>query len=202
MTFSRGSHVSSSKVATLRWPFITHKRKFPQASKPSKPVEGLSSIGVKKDGSNLPACNFSDQRLVFHSPLKSPPLVKKSHEVVPNNFKVPSFTSKGFAVQKSSSVGPVKCDAAALIKMSSFSPIRTKTFSKIKTIKGSSKQVSRFLVPLILPTQQSQAQPKKKSTWTSVNINSNSVVSFFKSASSSQPKETVGKSRNCTDSVI
>ena len=34
-----------------------------------------------------------------------------------------------------------------------------------------------------------------------MNTCSNPVVSFFKSASS-QPKETVGKSRNCTDSVI
>ena len=34
-----------------------------------------------------------------------------------------------------------------------------------------------------------------------MNTCSNPVVSSFKSASS-QPKETVGKSRNCTDSVI
>ena len=79
--------------------------------------------------------------------------MKKSHEVVSNNFKVPSSTTKELAVQRSSSVGPVKCDAAALIKTSSFSPIRTKTFSKIKTINGSSKQVSGFSVPPILPAQ-------------------------------------------------
>ena len=50
-------------------------------------------------------------------------------------------------------MGPVKCDAAALSKMSSFSPIKTKTFSKIKMINGSSKQVSGFSVPPILPAQ-------------------------------------------------
>ena len=54
------------------------------------------------------------------TPLKGPPPVKKSHEVVPNNFKVPSSTTKRSAVQRSSSVGPVKRDAAALSKMSSF----------------------------------------------------------------------------------
>ena len=97
-------------------------------------------------------------------------------------------------------MGPVKRDAAALSKTSSFSPIRTKTFLKIKTINGSSKQVSGFSVPPILPAQQPQAQPKKKGTQTLVNICSNPVVSSFKSASS--PKETVGKSRNCADSVI
>ena len=131
-------------------------------SQASKPPEGLSPIGVKKDGSNLPACNSGGQGLVSHSPnvisaeptpLKGPPPVKKSHEVVPNNFKVPSSTTKGSAVQRSSSVGPVKHDAAALIKMSLFSPIGTKTFSKIKTINGSSKQVSGFSVPPILPAQ-------------------------------------------------
>ena len=53
----------------------------------------------------------------------------------------------------------------------------------------------------ILPAQQPQAQPKKKSTQTLVNTCSNPVIFSFKSASS-QPKETVGKSRNCTDSVI
>ena len=79
-------------------------------------------------------------------------------------------------------MGPVKRDAAALSKTSSFSPIRTKTFSKIKMINGSSKQVSGFSVPLILPAQRPQAQPKKKGTWTSVNICSNPVVSSFKSA--------------------
>ena len=98
-------------------------------------------------------------------------------------------------------MGPVKHDAAALSKMSSFSPIRTKTFSKFKTINGSSKQVSGFSVPPILPAQRLQAQPKKKGTCTSVNTSSNPVVSSFKSASS-QPKEIVGKSRNCADSVI
>ena len=67
-------------------------------------------------------------------------------------------------------------------------------------INGSSKQVSGFSVPPILPAQRPQAQPKKKGTRTSVNTCSNPVVSSFKSASSS--KETVGKSRNCTDSVI
>ena len=182
----------------------------PSKSQASKPAEGLSPIGVKKDGSNLPVCNAGGQGLVSHSPnvipaeptpLKGPPPVKKSHEVVPNNFKVPSSTTKGSAVQRSSSVDPVKRDAAALSKTSSFSPIRAKTFSKIKTINGSSKQVSGFSVPPILPAQQSQAQPKKKGTQTSVNTCSNPVVSSFKSASS-QPKETVGKSRNCTDSVI
>ena len=142
-------------------------------SQASKPSEGLSPIDIKKDGSNLPAHNFGDQGLVSclpnvipaePTPLKGPPPVKKSHEVVPNNFKVPSSTTKGSAVQRSSSMGPVKCDAAALIKTSSFSPIRIKTSSKIKTINGNSKQISGFSVPPILPAQQSQAQPKKKST--------------------------------------
>ena len=32
-----------------------------------KPSEGLSSRGVKKDGSNLPVCNSGGQGLVFHS---------------------------------------------------------------------------------------------------------------------------------------
>ena len=131
-------------------------------SQASKPSEGLSPIGAKKDGSNLLACNFGGQGLVFclpnvipaePTPPKGPPPVKKSYEVVPNNFKVPSSTTKGSAVQRSSSVGLVKCDAAALIKMSLFSPIRTKTSSKIKTINGSSKQISGFSVPLILPAQ-------------------------------------------------
>ena len=130
-----------------------------QASKPSK---GLSPIGVKKDDSNLPVCNSDGQGLVSCSlnvisaeptPLKGPPPVKKSHEVVSNNFKVSSSTTKESAVQRSSSVGPVKHDAAALIKTSLFSPIRTKTFSKIKTINWSSKQVSGFLMPPILPAQ-------------------------------------------------
>ena len=105
-----------------------------------KPSKGLFPIGVKKDGLNLPACNSGGQGLVFHlpnvipaepTPPKGPPLVKKSHEVIPNNFKVPSSTTKGSAVQRGSSVGSVKCDAATLIKMSSFSPIKTKTTSKI-----------------------------------------------------------------------
>ena len=57
-----------------------------------KPSEGLSPIGVKKDGSNLPACNSGGQELVSCSPNvipaeptppKGPPPVKKSHEVVP-----------------------------------------------------------------------------------------------------------------------
>ena len=175
-----------------------------------KPFKGLSPIGVKKDGLNLPACNFGGQRLVSHSPNvipaeptppKGPPPVKKSHEAIPNNFKVLSSTTKGSAVQRSSSVGPVKCDATTLIKTSLFSPIRTKTTSKIKTISGSNKQVSGTSVPPILPVWQSQTQSKKKGTWPSVNINSNPVVPSFKSASS-QPKEIVGKSRNGVDSLI
>ena len=131
-------------------------------SQASKPAEGLSPIGVKKGGSNLPVRNVGGQGLVFHSPNiipaeptppKGPPPVKKSHEAVPNNFKVPSSTTKGLAVQRSSSVGPVKRDATALIKTSSFSPIGTKTSSKIKTINRISKQVSGFSVPPILPAQ-------------------------------------------------
>ena len=131
-------------------------------SQASKPSEGLSPIGVKKDSLNLLVCNSGGQGLVSclsnvipaePTPLKGPPPVKKSHEVIPNNFKVPSSTTKGSAVQRSSSVGPVKCDAAALIKMSLFSPIRTKTSSKIKTINGSSKQVSGSSVPPILLAQ-------------------------------------------------
>ena len=111
------------------------KDQTPPKSQASKPAEGLSPIGVKKDGSNLPARNAGGQGLVSRSPNvipaeptppKGPPPVKKSHEVVPNNFKVPSSTTKGSAVQRSSSVGPVKRDAAALSKMSSFSPIGTK----------------------------------------------------------------------------
>ena len=131
-------------------------------SQAPKPSEGLSPIGVKKDGSNLPVHNSGGQGLVSCSPNvipaestppKGPPPVKKSHEAVPNNFKVSSSTTKGLAVQKSSSVGPVKHDAEALIKTSSFSPIRTKTSSKIKMINGISKQVSGFSVPPILPAQ-------------------------------------------------
>ena len=107
-------------------------------SQAPKLSEGLSPIGVKKDDSNLPVCNSGGQGLVFCSPNvipaeptppKGPPPVKKSHKAVPNNFKVPSSTTKGSAVKRSSSVGPVKRDAEALIKTSSFSPIRTKTSS-------------------------------------------------------------------------
>ena len=73
------------------------------------------------------------------TPPKGPSPVKKSHEAIPSNFKVPSSTTKGSAVQRSSSVGPVKCDATFLIKMSLFSLIETKTTSKIKTISRSNK---------------------------------------------------------------
>ena len=135
------------------------------------------------------------------TPPKGPPPVKKSLEAVPNNFKVPSSTTKGSAVQRSSSVGPVKHDAATLIKTSSFSPIGTKTTSKIKTISGSNKQVSGSPVPPISPAQRSQTQPKKKGTRPSVSISSSPVVPSFKSASS-QPKEIVGESSNCAESLI
>ena len=120
----------------------------PHAS--SKPFVGLSPISVKKDGLNLPVCKFGDQGLVFcllnlisaeptplKGPLKGLPPVKKSHEAIPNNFKVPSSSTKGSTVQRSSSVGPVKRDASTLIKTSPFSPIRIKSTSKIKTISGS-----------------------------------------------------------------
>ena len=180
----------------------------------SKPFVGLSPIGVKKDGLNLPVCKFGGQGLVSHSPnlisakptppkgpLKGPPPVKKSHEAVSNNFKVPSSSTKESIVQKSSSVGPVKHDATTLIKTSPFSPIRTKFTSKIKTISGSNKQVSGSPVPPILPAQQSQTQPKKKGTQPPVNKSLNPVVSSVKSASS-QPKEIVGKLRNQADSLI
>ena len=79
----------------------------PLKSQASKPAEGLSPIGVKKDGSNLLVHNAGGQGLVSCSlnvisaeptPSKGPPPVKKSHEVVPNNFKVPSSTTKGLAV--------------------------------------------------------------------------------------------------------
>ena len=40
----------------------------PPKSQASKPAEGLSPIGVKKDGSNLPVCNAGGQGLVFCSP--------------------------------------------------------------------------------------------------------------------------------------
>ena len=176
----------------------------------SKPSIGLSPIGVKKDDLNLPVYKSEGQGLVFclsnvipaePTPLKGSPPVKKSHEAIPNNFKVPSSTTKGSAVQRSSSVGPVKCDAATLIKMNPFTPTKTKITFKIKTISGSNKQVSGSPVPPILPAQQSQTQPKKKSTWLPVNISLNPVVPSVKSASS-QPKEIVGESRNCTDSLI
>ena len=124
-----------------------------------KPSKGLSPIGVKKDSLNLPVCNSEGQGLESHllnvipaepTPLKGPPPVKKSSEAVPNNFKVLSSITKGSVVQRSSSVGPIKCDAATLIKTNSFSPIRTKTTSKSKTISGSNKQVSGSPVPPIL----------------------------------------------------
>ena len=85
------------------------------------------------------------------TPLKAFPPVKKSYKALPNNFKVSSSTTKGLAAQRSFSVGPVKHDAATLIKTSSFSSIGTKTTSKIKTISESNKQVSGSLVPPILP---------------------------------------------------
>ena len=172
-----------------------------------KPSVGLSPISIKKDSFNLPVCKSGGQGLVFHSlnvisaeptPLKGLPPVKKSHEVIPNNFKVPSSTTKGTAIQRSSSVGPAKHDAATLSKTSSFSP---KTTFKIKTISGSNKQVSRSPVPLRLPAQQSQTQPKKKGTWLPVDFSSNLVVPSVKFASL-QPKESAGESRNCTDSLI
>ena len=75
------------------------------------------------------------------TPLKGPPPVKKSHEAIPNNFKVPSSTTKGSAVQRSSSVGPAKYDAATLSKISSFSPIKTKTISKIKLLVGATNKL-------------------------------------------------------------
>ena len=67
---------------------------------------------------------------------------KPAIQSIPNNFKVPSSTTKGSAVQRNSSVGPAKHNAATLSKTSSFSPIGTKTTSKIKTISRSNKQVS------------------------------------------------------------
>ena len=65
-------------------------------SQASKPAEGLSPIGVKKDGSNLPAHNSGGQGLVSclpnvipaePTPPKGPPPGKKSHEVVPITSK-------------------------------------------------------------------------------------------------------------------
>ena len=134
----------------------------PKSHALSKPSIDLSPISVKKDGFNLPVYKSGGQGLVFCSPnvipaeptpLKSPPPVKKSHEAIPNNFKVSSSTTKGSAVQRSSSVGPAKCNAATLIKKSLFSPIGAKTTFKIKTISGSNKQVSGSPVPPILPAQ-------------------------------------------------
>ena len=127
--------------------------------------------------------------------------MKKSYEAIPNNFKVPSSTIKGSAVQKSSSVGPIKCDAATLIKTSLFSPIRTKTTFKIKTISKSSKQVSGSPVPPYCLLSNHKLNQKKKGTWPLVNISFNSVVLSIKFASS-QPKEIVGESRNHIDSLI
>ena len=180
----------------------------------SKPSIGLSPIGIKKNGLNLLVHKFGGQGLVFCSlnfilaeptppkgPSKGPPPVKKSHEAVPNNFKIPSSSTKGSTVQRSSSVGPVKHDATTLIKTNLFSLIRTKFTSKIKTISGSNKQVSGSPVPPILPAQWSQTQSKKKSTWPLVNKSLNPVVSSVKSASL-QPKEIVSKSRNWADSLI
>ena len=123
---------------------------------------GLSLISVKKDSLKLPVHKFGGQRLVFHllnvipaepTPPKGPPPVKKSYKAIPSNFKVPSSTTKGSAVQRSFSVGPVKYNATTLIKMSLFSPIRTKTTSKIKTISKSNKQISGSPVLPILPAQ-------------------------------------------------
>ena len=79
-------------------------------SQASKLSEGFSPIGVKKDSLNLLMCNFGGQGLVFcllnvipaePTPPKDLPPVKKSHEVVSNNFKIPSSTTKGSAVQRS-----------------------------------------------------------------------------------------------------
>ena len=125
-----------------------------------KPFIGLSSVSIKKDSFNLSVCKSGGQRLMFHllnlisakpTPPKDLPFVKKSYEAIPNNFKVPSSTTKESAIQKSSSVGPTKCDAATLIKTSSFSSIRTKTTSKIKTISENNKQVSGSSMLPILP---------------------------------------------------
>ena len=71
-----------------------------------KPFKGFFSIGVKKDNLNLPTYNFRGQRLVFcllnvisteSTPLKGFLSIKKSYEAIPNNFKVPSSTTKGLA---------------------------------------------------------------------------------------------------------
>ena len=139
---------------------------------------------------------FHSPNVIFAEPTppKDLPPVKKSYKAISNNFKVSSSTTKGLTVQRSFSVGSVKHNAAILIKTSSFFPIRTKTTSKIKTISGSNKQVSKTSVPLILLAWWSQTQLKKKGTWSLVNINSNPVISSFKFASS-QSKEIVGKLR-------
>ena len=72
----------------------------PPKSQASKPAEGLSPIGVKKDGSKLPVCNAGGQGLVSCSPNvipaeptppKGPPPVKKSYEVVPNKLQSTFF---------------------------------------------------------------------------------------------------------------
>ena len=116
--------------------------------------------------------NFRDQKLVFYlsnviptkpTPPKDLSPVKKSYKAVPNNFKVPSSITKESAVQRSSSMGLIKHDAATLIKISSFSPIKTKTTSKInKTISESNKQVSKSPVLPISPAQQLQTQQKRR----------------------------------------
>ena len=135
---------------------------FPKSNALSKPSIGLSPLSGKRDGLKLPVHKFGGQGLVFcllnvisakPIPPKGSPPVKKSHEAIPNNFKVPSSSTKGSAVQRSSSMGPVKHDATTLIKTSSFSPIKTKITSKIKTISRSNKQISGSLVPSILPAQ-------------------------------------------------
>ena len=126
----------------------------------SKPSVGLSLISGKKDGLKLPVHKSGGQGLVFHlsnvisaesTPPKGFPPVKKSYEAVPSNFKVPSSSTKRSAVQRSSSMGPIQYDATTLIKMSLFSPIKTKTTSKIKTISESNKQISGSPVLPILP---------------------------------------------------
>ena len=89
----------------------------PKSNALPKPSEGLSPIGVKKDGL-IYLCVILEVKgwclvrpmlfLQNPTPPKGPPPVKKSHEAVPNNFKVPSSTTKGSAVQRSFSVGPVQ----------------------------------------------------------------------------------------------
>ena len=65
-------------------------------SQASKPFKGLSPIGVKKDGSNLPAHNSGGQGLVSHSPNvipaeptppKSPPPVRRAMKLYPITSK-------------------------------------------------------------------------------------------------------------------